>query len=385
MKEKRNSLKKNKSNNFFIKILIIILLLLTTLLILFLLNKDIKEHQKNYQHPVKLALPRKGSLTKVFRMSGFIESEHMVHVLPQVSGPITKVFVESGQVVKKDQVLASINNESYALQLQQAQAAYTSYLSTWRRISRLWQNQNTTRQNYEEAKAGYEAALSQYELAKLQFNYTQIKAPLNATVLEKHVTTGSLVSPQAGTAIVTLADLDNLIVKAQVPEKYFGFFQENKMPIMISVPALSEKKIPASIKRISPYINAETRSFTVVCSIPQKSDSVKLGMYVHLEFVIDKRQDVYYLPLKVLINQKKFWILKKEDPPYSAKAINYSPDFFTEEEFQVPIKWKDEYFLIEGQHFIKEGMELKIINQEILAKRTDKEQQKNDKLKKEKK
>ncbi len=249
------------------KTAVLVIIITLGLLLIFLTSMDETTSEDQQILPVKIIYAEKGDLKKLLRISGFIESETMVTVLPRIGGTLTSLNVEMGDSVKKDDVLGSIDSEPYDLAYNQAQAAFFVAQSTFTRVSSLYSTKSVSQQTFEEAKANYDAMKSNYELAELNLSYTELKSPVQGVVLEKHVSRGSMVAPQV--PVVTIGDIDDLKVNAGVPEIHYSFFQKNKenMNVSITVPALENKQFEGIISNIAPYISPKTRNFIVKCRI----------------------------------------------------------------------------------------------------------------------
>ncbi len=336
-------------------IVLLVIAGLAALLIIVSSMKDTELIEKQVL-PVKTAFPEKGDLEKLLRISGFIESETMVTVLPRIGGTLTDVFVEMGDEVDENRILAKIDSEPYELSYNQAKAAFDAAKSTFDRISSLYLSKSVSQQNYDEAKANYDALMSTFELAELNLSYTDLKAPVKGVIVEKHVSRGSMVAPQV--PVVTISDIDNLNIKAGIPEIHYSFFQKNfaGMKVKVSVPALENKIFSASITNMAPYIRPQTRNFVVKCSIKDEEKILRPGMFVQIDFVLDQRTDVYYLPYTALSGGERLWSVDEEN---RAGLIDYTPSFGNEEFFQVSPDFSEYRFILEGQNFLSEGQSVR--------------------------
>jgi len=306
--------------------------------------------------PVKTEMAEKGNLEKLLRISGFIESDTMVTVLPRIGGILTQITVEMGDSVEEDQVLGLIDSEPYQLGYNQAKSAFLAADSTFKRISSLFSTNSVSQQNYDEAKANYDALKSSYELAQLNLSYTELKSPVKGVVLEKHVSRGAMVAPQV--PVVTIGDINNLKVNSGIPEIHYSFFQNKKesMTVSISVPALENRKFRGHITHIAPYISPQSRNFTVKCEIDDDQSQLRPGMFAYLDFVLDNREDVFYLPFKALVGEDELWFV---DGQNKARKEKFTLSFNNEQYFQIPENISDKKFIIEGQSFLKEGQSVR--------------------------
>ncbi len=328
-------------------------------------NTTVEETAEEVRVPVRVSYPVRGTIQRSFKISGYVETEQMVTVLPKISGTLTGLFVDVGQKIEKDSSIGTIDSESYELTLRQAEAAYLAAKSTYERMEQLYQANATSKQNYDQAKSQYDATKSQYELAQLQYDYTEITAPMGGIILQKHTSEGSLVAQQV--PIVTIGDLDRLVVNAKIPEKYYAFFETNKdtMEIEADLPALEGKDIDIRIQTISPFISPETKTFEVRCTLTGKTSLIRPGMFIYLTFVLDKKKDVLYLPFEALVGGDTLWYVKPEN--CSADIVTYTPAFYNDDVFEISEDYEGFPFIIEGQNFLRKGQKCRVLNEEGLC------------------
>jgi membrane fusion protein, multidrug efflux system len=328
-------------------------------------NVSDEESVEEVRVPVRVSYPVRGTIQRTFRISGYVETEQMVTVLPKISGTLTNLYLDVGDTVEKGQVIGTIDSESYELTLRQAEAGYFAAKSTYDRMEQLYNANATSRQNYDQAKSQYDAAKSQFELAELQYKYTNITAPAGGVVLQKHTSEGSLVAQQV--PIVTIGDLDRLVVNAKIPEKYYAFFEKNKhtMEIEAELPAMEEKDMNIGIQTISPFISPETKTFEVRCTLTGETALIRPGMFNYLTFILDKKSNVLYLPFEALVGGDTLWYVKPEN--CSAGTVSHSPSFFNDDVFELPEQYEEYPFIIEGQNFLREGQKCRVLNKEGLC------------------
>lgn len=157
----------------------------------FIINRP-KAVFENPLSPVKVEKPYRATVEESLELSGYIEAQAMIPVVPFVQGTITGYYVKAGDYVTEGQVLAQIDSEPYELQVKQAEAVYLAAEATFTRVSNLYESGAATRQNYDEAKAQYDAYKAQYELAKVQLGYATVTAPKSGTILMADSAEGSI-------------------------------------------------------------------------------------------------------------------------------------------------------------------------------------------------
>ncbi|MCK5736489.1 MAG: efflux RND transporter periplasmic adaptor subunit, partial [Spirochaetaceae bacterium] len=318
--------------------------------------------------PVRVEEPVFRNLEEIFTAYGNLESANQVTILPKVAGGVTAMYVEVGDAVIKGSLLAEIDREAYQLDLDRAQAAYVSASSTWDRIDRLYQAGGATRQNWEDARAADTAAEAQASAARLRYSWTLVHSPVEGVVLVKHVNTGSLVAPEAVTPLYTLGSLENLKVEVQVPEIYLPFFTDAEAELLPGIRASAESfpEVPliAQILSVAPWINPGTRSFTVTCGIHPDSQSrsfLRPGMLLSVVFILDVHQEVLTLPESALTAGVWVWRVEPSQNGETSRRLELKTPFSSSGFIVVPRDWVGGRYIVEGQHFLKEGTALRVL------------------------
>nr|MDA3811425.1 efflux RND transporter periplasmic adaptor subunit [Spirochaetaceae bacterium] len=129
------------------------------------------------------------------------------------------------------------------------------------------------------------------------------------------------------------------------------------MDIKITVPALDNKIFRASISNIAPFITPQTRNFIVKCQINEKKTSLRPGMFVYIDFVLEKRTNIFYLPYDVLTGGDSLWYVDENN---RARSLTYSPVFGNDDYFQINSDIASNRFIIEGQSFLDDGQAVRV-------------------------
>lgn len=331
-------------------------------LILLVTGKKTVEEKEESVPTVVIQKPVRKDLVESVKISGYVEAQAMIPVVPFVSGTITEYPAKAGDYVEKDTLLAKIDDEPFKQQMLQAQAAYFAAKSTFDRVKSLYQAGATTQQNYDNARAQYDASTAQYDLAKLQMDYTKVKAPVAGTILIADMAVGSIGA--TGTPVAVLADLTNQVVRLKVPEKYFDLFTLEKENLSVKVIRPAEKNMyedavtSATIQNIAPYVSPESKNFEVVCHLDEPGERFRPGMYVKVQVAYKTHKDVLTLPL----------VTKKLDGSYytydeTTQTVTYvkPEDSISDgEDFIVSPEYENTWFVTDGQNFVFDGQKVRL-------------------------
>jgi RND family efflux transporter MFP subunit len=183
---------------------------------------------------VTVASVEQREVTEWEEFTGRTEAVEAVEVRPRVSGHIQEVRFQSGQLVKKGDVLFVIDPRWYRAEFDRRQAEYeqarvrvenTERMAA--RAARLLASKaissetaDTSESQYQEDKAALLAAKSLLESTRLDLEFTEVRAPIAGRVSRALLTAGNYVSGIAGGAslLTTLVSVDPIYVYADVDE-----------------------------------------------------------------------------------------------------------------------------------------------------------------------
>jgi len=174
-------------------------------------------------------------ITEWQQYSGRLEAVERVEIHPQISGILTAVHFQDGSLVKKGDLLFTIDPRPFAAELARAEAqlagaetraAYTA--SDVARGERLLAENAIARRDFDEkqnaareAGANVQAARAALKVAQLNLEYTRITAPISGRVSRAEVTVGNLVAPGNGPALTSLVSADRIYAAFDVDEQSY--------------------------------------------------------------------------------------------------------------------------------------------------------------------
>lgn len=319
-------------------------------------TKIITKETEVYENPlilVSVQKPRRENLDQSLELNGYIQAEAMIPVVPFVSGTIVEFNAKAGDEVSEGQVLARIDPKPYELQFQQAEAVYLAAQATFERVSNLYSAGAATQQNYDEAKAQVDAYKAQYELAQLQLDYATVTSPVSGNVLISDGAVGSIGTQTS--PMFVIADLNDLIIKLNVPEKYFDLVMGNRSNIRAIV-SRDGASVSANVDTVAPYISPESKTFEMTLSLEGDVSSFRPGMYVNISLIYDTLENVLVLDQKAKNTDGSMYYYDSEEGV--ARYVQPQILASNNDVFAIEEDYADYLFITEGQSSVLDGQKV---------------------------
>lgn len=282
-----------------------------------------QSHEKVYE----LVTPSSESIERTTVLTGKIEPRDEIDIKPQISGIISEISVEPGDVVKAGDVIAKIKVIPDESQLSSAQnrvnvARLTLEQSKleYERTRQLYDKKFVSREEYEQSLNTYEKAREEVASAndalaivrdgisslRASESNTLVRATIDGLILEVPVKVGSSViqanTMNDGTTIATIADMNDLIFKGKIDETEVGLLHTG-MPMKISIGALPDLSPEASIEYIAPKGTEDNGSNTfeikAAISVPA-SAGLRAGYSANASVMLDKADGAMTIPESVI-------------------------------------------------------------------------------------
>ena len=234
--------------------------------------------------------------TTYVELQANLKSRKNVVILSEFQGALKNFFVREGQLVKKGELLAEINDSGLKEQLDQMliQANYTK--DNFDRIKRLWEKNIGSEMQFLKAKSDFETNNKMVEQIRDQLSKTKIYAPFDGEIDEIISNLGSNLVP--GSSILRVVNLDIIYAEAQVPEKYVSSI-ELGTEALVSIPLLN-KEVTSKIVQSGNFINPNNRTFRVEAPVENKDKRIKQNLNARIKIKNYSNIKALVVPLRVI-------------------------------------------------------------------------------------
>lgn len=343
-------------------------------------KKVIKEEKTDVGIPVKVAPVETADIKEVVSVSGDVKPWAEVTIYPEVTGRVEKIPVREGQYVKKGDIIAEIDYEKNALTVQQienqlksAEINLEGVKRDYERMKRLFEQKVVSEKTFEDTKTALDAGTysveslrSQLGLAKIKLKDSKITAPISGIISKKFVDEGELVTESSmskSAPLVTIVDMQKVKVVVPVGEKDIGKVKKGQK-VEIVLDAYPEKKFIGEVYNIFPVMDFQTRTAQVEILINNSTMFLKPGMFARTDIIIQSRKNAIVIPFDTIVGEddEKHIFVAVGDRAVLRKVITG----LQEREIVEIISGieKGELLIVEGQHSVKDGDKIFIVNKE---------------------
>lgn len=252
--------------------------------------------------PVEVTTIKKGTISDYILLSANLETEKMTDVYSRVQGLVEQIFVQEGDKVSKNQVLAKLEANEYELAEQRAKLNYLKQESDFKRLQEMYEKDLLSKEEFEQAKFTTEGLKVDWEQAKLNLSYTRITASIAGVVGDRLIKLGDRINTTD--KLFTVINTDEMIAVVYAPEKELGIIQKNQ-PAYISSDNIRGEKFTGWIKRVSPVVDPQSGTFKVTIGVKNDANKLRAGMFVNTHIVTATHDDAILIPKTAIVYENE--------------------------------------------------------------------------------
>ena len=282
-------------------------------------------YQKSQPEPIVYNefTTKTGDISKTTLITGKIEPRNEVNVKPQISGIITDIYKEAGDVVKAGEViakvkvipdmsqlssaesrvrLAEINAKQAQVDYDRDKVLFDKHLITAESFDKVSQTLHQAQEEVKAANDALEVVRDGVSKSNASASSTLIRSTISGVILDIPVKVGNTVilsnTFNDGTTIATLANMKDLIFRGNIDETEVGQLSIG-VPMKITIGALQDVKLSASLEYISPKAveNNGANQFEIKAAIDVKgAKELRSGYSANAEIVLQTAKNVLTIP-----------------------------------------------------------------------------------------
>ena len=282
-------------------------------------------YQKSKPKITKYAIEtvKTGSIEKKTVATGKVEPRNEILIKPQMSGIISEVYKQAGDMVKAGDIIAKIkvvpdmvNLNSSESRVQLAKLAYEQSLSVFNRDKTLFEKQVISKEEFEKSTLSLNNSKEELKTAQdnlslvregisrrtAAYSNTLVRSTITGTILDVPIKVGNSVTMSNnfndGTTIATVANMSDMLFVGKLDETEIGRIHTG-MPMTITIGALQEHKLDANLEYIAPKGSEESGAimFQMKASVKVPTNLfVRAGYSANAEIMLEQANGVPTIP-----------------------------------------------------------------------------------------
>ncbi len=272
--------------------------------------------------------------------SGRLQAVDFVEIRPEVSGTITEIKFQDGQMVKAGDVLFVIDPRTYEAAVAKAQADLNSAKTNaefskteFERAEELIKTQAIPGRVYDErsnanrmAQAAVAAAQANLEQAQISLDHANLKAPISGRVSRAEITVGNLVNASFNAPVLTTIVSNNgIYADFEVDEQTYlqnirasanGSEEERQIPVQLTLQGDKEHSYKGTIHSFDNKINPSSGTIRARAKFDNEDGRLMPGMFVSIKLGSSAMNDALLVPERAVgsdQNKKFVYVVGKDN------------------------------------------------------------------------
>lgn len=265
-------------------------------------NGDSEENEEDETPviPVEVSSVSRGDISAYYSNTATLDAEQEATVVSKVRGIIETLYVEEGDQVQAGQLIASIEDDQYQIEVNRAKASLDRLESEYRRNEDLFERGMISAEVFQNSKYEYESQQATYDLAVLNLENTSVRAPISGVVSMRFVKAGNMITTDQQLYRVT--DFSPLQAILHIPEHEMSKIQKNQR-VELRADAIPGETFVGRVERKSPVVDAETGTFKVTIYVEETRNQLRPGMFARVMIVYDTRENARMIPKSAVMSE----------------------------------------------------------------------------------
>lgn len=224
---------------------------------------------------------------------GSVRAVNGIEVANEMQGVVEHLRFESGDLVKKGDVLLELDTASDRATLATREAEAALAQQEFDRLSNLLAKEAVSQSRFDEAQANFDAARARVSEQQAQLNKKIIRAPFDGKLGLRLVDLGQYLA--VGTPIVGINTVDPILVQYTLPEKYLSRIADGDT-VSVTVAAQPDQQFEGTIKAINSTVSADSRTVQVRARLSNPDNLLRPGMFANVRTLANQDDELLVLP-----------------------------------------------------------------------------------------
>jgi len=251
---------------------------------------------------VEVVAPARGTAVQAVYATGTVEPTIMMPIAPRIGARIVELRADEGDVVKKGQMLARLENTDMQNALAQLQAQADFARRDYARDAALVKQGAIAPQVYDKAKAAYESAVAAVAAARAQADYMVLTAPNDGRIIQRDGEVGQFIP--INQPVFWLSVQSPLRISAEVDEEDVSLVAPGQK-VLIRADAFEGQTFEGTVTSVTPKGDPIARSYRVRIAFARTAP-LQIGMTAETNIVTREKKNALLIPASAVSN-KAVW------------------------------------------------------------------------------
>lgn len=256
---------------------------------------------------VEVIHPHRGVAVQAVYATGTVEPSVMLPVAPRIAARLMELHVDEGVTVKKDQLLARMEDEDLRQKIREMQAREAFAKHEFERMQTLLKRNVISKTEHDRARAEWEAAEAAVARAAAESDFMKLVAPADGRIIRRDGEAGQLIP--ANQPVFWLSCCTSLRISAEVDEEDIALVQPGQK-VLIRADAFPEQTYEGSVQNITPKGDPVSRSYRVRIGFSEETP-LMIGMTAETNIIIRETSDALLLPSGA-VTQGNVWLVEDD-------------------------------------------------------------------------
>ena len=266
-----------------------------------LLSTGCGKEETNTQLPpvrVEIANAKPADYQMQISYSGTIEESVSITLSFPLAGTVDRVTANEGQPVRKGELLATVNSESYKNAYELSLAKQKQAEDAYKRFEPMFKNSSVPEIKIIEIRTGLQQSIASTAIAKKNWDDCKLIAPANGVIGKRSIEPGMNVLPNV--PVFNLIQIEKVFVRFPVPENEVARIKKGEQA-EIEIPALGKERLTGKIEEIGVIANSLSRSYDVKIGLPNQSGIIRPGMVCNVFIITGEKASAVVVPNQAVL------------------------------------------------------------------------------------
>jgi RND family efflux transporter MFP subunit len=323
------------------------------------LEAEVNPNQQKIEKaiPVKVKKLEPTQFNHFVEIQGVVDGDQNVSVSPQMAGVVTNVYVKEGSVVKKGQIMATLDAQVLKQSVEEVKTQLDMATIVYEKQKNLWDKKIGSEIQFLQAKSGKESLERRIKTLEEQIALANVVSPISGSVESFPLKVGQLASPGLPTSAIRVINMSSAKVSADISENFASRIK-NGNQAFVRFPDLGQE-IETKLNFTSRFIDPSNRTFKVECSISSKDVELRANMIAYVKIKDYTNENSMVLPVNIIQSNQdgKFVFVASKDGAKNTavrRKVTTGVDYNGETEITSGLNTGDQVITV-GYQNLKEG------------------------------